>query len=180
MGAETARPPIAPETTVGSLLAHYPELEASLLALSPAYGALKNPVLRRTVAKVATLRQVAKVGNVPLPTLINRLRADAGQAPASCVDEADETALERPDWADPALVARTYDARPVIDAGGHPMPQVMRDWAGLRPGEVYELVTPFLPEPLVALAAEKGYRAWSVREGSDLVRTYFARDETRR
>ena len=44
-----------------------------------AFSALKNPVLRRTVAKVTTLRQAAKVGNVELTDMINRLREEVGQ-----------------------------------------------------------------------------------------------------
>ncbi|HOK52235.1 MAG TPA: DUF1858 domain-containing protein [Bacteroidales bacterium] len=42
--------PITPQTKVGELLEAYPQLEAKLLELSPKFGHLKNPVLRRTVA----------------------------------------------------------------------------------------------------------------------------------
>lgn len=71
-------PEITPETRLAALLEALPELEETLYALSPTYKKLKNPVLRKTVGRVATLRQVARVGDVPLGRLINTLRAAAG------------------------------------------------------------------------------------------------------
>ena len=53
---------ISPKTKVGELLDAYPELEQLLMAMSPAFEKLKNPVLRRTVAKVATLQQISVAG----------------------------------------------------------------------------------------------------------------------
>ncbi|MDD4434532.1 MAG: DUF1858 domain-containing protein, partial [Parabacteroides sp.] len=47
---------------VAELLNDYPEIEDTLLSLSPAFAKLRNPVLRKTVARVTTLQQAAKVG----------------------------------------------------------------------------------------------------------------------
>jgi len=166
--------PITPDTKVGEMLERYPHLEEVLIGLSPAYKALRNPVLRRTVAKVAALRQVSAVGNVPLGRLIETLRTAAGQHPLEGgTPEAPEPAGERPGWACLPAADRTFDARPVIEAGGHPMPQVMRDLSELKPGEVYALVTPFVPAPLVDLAQERGFATWSAREGPEFVRTFI-------
>jgi len=51
----------------------------------------------------------------------------------------------------------------------------MADLAALGGEDVYELVTPFVPAPLVELAREKGFASFSVSEGDALVRTYFRR-----
>lgn len=164
---------ITPDSKVGEMLEHYPDLEDVLIGISPAYKALRNPVLRRTVAKVATLRQVSKVGNVPIGMLIDRLREAAGQGPLGMQEDAPDSPVARPSWADPAAVAKTFDARATIEAGGHPMPQVMQGLEELQAGQVYALITPFVPAPLIDLAAQKGFKAWSIREGPELVRTYF-------
>ena len=163
---------ITPDSKLGDLLERWPGLEAVLLDLSPHFKALKNPVLRRTVAKVATLRQVSAVSGVSLGLLVERLRAGAGLAPIE-VGEETGAAAERPAWADEAHVTRTHDARAEIEAGEHPMPRVMADLAALGDGQVYALVTPFVPAPLVDLARGKGFLAFSVTEGDSLVRTYF-------
>lgn len=167
---------ITPDAKVGTLLERWPGAEAALLDISPHFRALRNPVLRRTVAKVATLRQVSKVSGVPLGTLIERLRAAAGLPPLAVAEE-DAAPGERPAWASDAAVTRTHDARPAIEAGEHPMGQVMADLAALPEAAVYLLLTPFVPAPLLDLARGKGYLSYSVSEGEGLVRTYFHRSE---
>jgi len=166
---------ITPDSRLGDLLARWPELEDVLRELSPHFKALQNPVLRRTVAKVATLRQVSTVSGVSLGVLVARLRAGAGLAPAPALEEERRAPTERPPWAEERQVTRTHDARAAIEAGEHPMQQVMADLARLADGEVYALVTPFVPAPLVDLARGKGYEAVSVTEGEALVRSYFRR-----
>lgn len=167
---------ITPDSKVGELLERWPALEQVLLDLSPHFQALKNPVLRRTVARIATLRQVATVSGVSLGTLVARLREGAGLAPADAPDEGAAPAA-RPAWAHARSVTRTHDAREAIEAGEHPMARVMADLAALADGEVYALVTPFVPAPLVDLARGKGFQSFSDAEGEALVTTYFRRGD---
>lgn len=101
-------PDITPDTKVGALLERWPGLEAVLVELSPHFRALRNPLLRRTVAKVATLRQAATVGGVPLGVLIGRLRAAAGLAPLAVAGEdggGPGPSSARPEWATEAAAA---------------------------------------------------------------------------
>jgi len=175
MNAETPNAPITPETRIGELLEAHPELEEVLIEISPTYQALRNPVLRRTVAKVATLRQVAQVGGVSLGVLIGRLRCAAGQEAADFVDDSVAGAAGWSEWAQDAQVAVSFDAREVIESGGHPLERVMRDLAALEPGRIYELITPFVPAPLVDVARQKGYDGVSLEERPGLIRTRFRR-----
>ena len=105
---------ITPESKLGELLERWPALVEVLIELSPHFRALKNPVLRRTVAKVATLRQVSKVSGVSLATLIERLRAGAGLSPLAFTDEGGSGPAERPPWAVEGAVMGTLDARGAI------------------------------------------------------------------
>ncbi len=169
---------ITPDSKLGELLERWPGLEDVLVQLSPHFRALRNPVLRRTVAKVATLRQVSSVSGVALGVLIERLRAGAGLPPVALADERGGALSERPTWAAEDAVTRTHDARSGIEAGEHPLPRVMADLAALAEADVYQLLTPFVPAPLVDLARGKGFVSYSVREGDALVRTFFRRDTT--
>ena len=54
---------ISPKTKVLQLLEAYPALEDLLIDYVPAFRKLKNPVLRNTVAKIATLQQAAAIGH---------------------------------------------------------------------------------------------------------------------
>jgi len=164
--------PITPETKIGPLLEAYPDLEQVLIEVSPTYEALRNPVLRRTVANVATLRQVATVGNVPIGTLISRLRCATGQAEGAIDEEEDAPAAP---WPPDDSVARSFDARAVIESGGHPMQQVMQELAALAPEGVFELITPFVPAPLIDLARGKGFVGVSRELSPGVVHTRFRR-----
>jgi len=176
MPERVAASDITPDSRLGDLLERWPGLERALLELSPHFKALKNPVLRRTVARIATLRQVSTVSGVPLGRLIERLRAAAGLPPLEVADGSDGAPADRPAWAVPSAVARSHDARAAIEAGEHSMPRVMAELAALSTGQVYELVTPFVPAPLVELARGKGCSCFSVVEAEGLVRTYFRKD----
>ena len=70
---------ITPSVTVNALLKEYPELEEVLIEMAPPFKKLKNPILRRTIAKVATIRHIAAVGGIPLNELISKLRKAVGQ-----------------------------------------------------------------------------------------------------
>jgi hypothetical protein len=166
---------ITPDSKLGDLLERWPRLEEILVAMSPHFRALRNPVLRRTVAKVATLRQVSAVSGVPLHELVEKLRAGAGLPPLAVSAEAGEAPAAPPPWATPGAVTRTNDARDAIARDEHPLPQVMSDLAALEAADVYLLVTPFVPAPLVDLARSKGFEVFSVRVGEGVVHTFFRR-----
>jgi hypothetical protein len=47
---------ITPSTRFAEMLDNYPELEDTLIGIAPSFKKLKNPFLRKSVAKVATLK----------------------------------------------------------------------------------------------------------------------------
>ena len=63
---------ILPSTKVGALLDRYPELEGILIRLTPVFKKLRNPFLRKGVAKVASLKHAAAVAGVPVNDLVNK------------------------------------------------------------------------------------------------------------
>jgi len=163
---------ITPDTRLGILLDTYPQLESVLTTISPAFAKLKNPLLRKTVAKIATLHQVSQIGNIPIGNLINTLRAAVGQA-ENFVPETDSiSANGSPEWFDSTRIKKSLDARPILDRGEHPLSNVVKDLAELKSDEIYELITPFHPAPLIDTMKSKGFQAWSRTDG-DLIKTYF-------
>lgn len=174
MGSVISKIEITPDTKVGALLDDYPELEDVLIEMAPVFKKLRNPVLRKTVAKITALRQVAQIGKLSLATMINKLRDKAGVDAALDVGEAagvDSSA--QPGWFKPALIAKTLDARVMLETGGHPVSDVISELSSFPAGKIYELITPFLPAPLIDQVQAKGYQAWSQEESTELIKTYF-------
>ena len=61
------------KTKINDLLNQYPFLLDFLTTLSPKFNALKNPVIRKTMGKVATLSKVSAMGGLDLGELISSL-----------------------------------------------------------------------------------------------------------
>lgn len=169
------RPAITPEMKVGQLLEHYPEAEATLFELSPAFQRLRNPVLRRTVARVTSLRQAATVGGVDLGLLINSLRRQVGQEVADIEDESAGPGA-RPEWLLPDRIQYRVDIRPILAAGEKPVGKVLVDLAKLPAGRIYELTAPFVPAPLIDIARERGFEVWWKKESKEVTLVYFCKD----
>lgn len=117
---------ISPKTKVGELLDNFPDLESVLMEMSPAFEKLKNPILRKTVARVATLQQVAVVGGLNVDDIVNRLRKKVGQS-AGDEDSTESEYLSgvSPDWFDEAKIITRFDASPIINSGGSPMNEIL-------------------------------------------------------
>lgn len=158
---------ISPKTKVGELLQAYPELEPLLISLSPMFEKLKNPVLRRTVAKVATLQQVSVVGGLSVDVIVNRLRKEVGQDQSTeDSDQKPDAQSEQPTWFREDQITMRYDATPVINSGGSPMNEVIQKANSLSEGEILELQTPFVPAPILDMLKGKNFKIYTAQQGS--------------
>jgi hypothetical protein len=143
----------------------YPEVENILLEMSSGFAKLKNPILRRTVAIVANLRQAAELGKVPLGKLINLLRQAVGQDEWwENISEDSNKKAGIPTWVSAGKINKSIDARSMLDAGEQPVTLVLKELSLLPEGKLVELITPFLPTPLIDLAKKKDFCAGQKRK----------------
>ncbi|MCP4582215.1 MAG: DUF1858 domain-containing protein [candidate division Zixibacteria bacterium] len=166
---------ITPDTKIGELLSRYPDLENVLLEISPAFAKLKNPILRKTVAKVANLRQAAQIGGITVAKLINQLREAAGLADDSDVvyEPQSSQTSEPPEWVRTSAVIKTLDASEMLEKGEHPVTIVLSEIKNLQEKQLYLLITPFIPAPLIDKARNQGFLVWYHEADNDKVKTYF-------
>lgn len=157
---------ITPETKIGELLEAYPEVEAKLIDWVPAFSRLRNPVLRRTVAKVATLEQAAAIGGIAARDLVLRLRAATGQPDTSLPvlnntrPAADPTAAP-PLWLRDAPVRENLDADTMLSTGEHPIGRIRQFAATAAPGDIVRLTSSFRPSPLLDMLEKGGAAVYS-------------------
>jgi len=55
---------ITPKTSIRELFDHFPQLEEVFIEMVPTLKKLKNPILRRTIARVTSLQQASLVGGI--------------------------------------------------------------------------------------------------------------------
>jgi hypothetical protein len=169
---------IGPETTVGAMLEAYPELEGVLVEMAPVFAKLRNPVLRRTVAKVASLEQAAKIGGVSLQALILRLRDATGQtAPDLPILMPPQDSGDDASWLAAGRVVEEIDADAMLERGAHPIGKIREAVGVLGPGEVVVLRSSFRPQPLIDTLRRAGASVHSSMQGATHF-TWFGRQAT--
>jgi hypothetical protein len=173
---------INPETKVGALLDAYPGIDEQLIAWVPAFSKLRNPILRKTVAKVATLEQAAQIGGIGVRELVRKLREVTGQpledqgcgpyphGPAPAVAEPE------PEWLRRGVVCHEMDADGMLAAGEHPIGRIRMLAGALGPGQMIRLTSSFYPAPLIETMRRGGLAVYSHQEESGRSVTYFARE----
>jgi Domain of unknown function (DUF1858) len=175
--------PITPQTRVGELLDAYPQLEEVLIRQAPAFKALKNPILRRTVAKVATLEKAAQVGGIPVRDLVSALHQAAGLGeggPGPDGETAPAPAVLGPQDPPPAWVREdqvrvTIDAEAMLTGGEVPLPRVQRALQDVEAGQLVKILSRFHPAPLIEAVERGGHRTCVVQAGPTMYHTYVCR-----
>ena len=124
---------ITPKTTVHTLLKEYPFLLDFLAGYHPELKKLTNPILRRTVGRMATLDAVAEQAGVPLNALTDDLVAE----------------VEKQTGARPA-VADVADAQTIDPARLEALHGIVKD---LHAGKSVEEVKPAFEELIADVAA---------------------------
>lgn len=168
--------PILPSTRVGTLLDRYPQLEDVLIALAPPFRKLKNPLLRKGVARVASLQHAAVAGGISVGELVSKLRAAVGQ-PALDFENymgAGTYFTDQPEWFDAGRIVVSIDEQE-SDPDRMPIAGVLQAVVRLRELEIIELITSFIPAPGIEILKHKGLLVWTVRDESGLIRTYISK-----
>lgn len=143
------------ETKIADLLNH--GMKETLIEINPKFKKLNNPVLRRTIAKVATVKQAAIVGGMEPGDLLNRLRTAVGQRTL----EGTETHLPEkdlfPSWAEEERAKVSIDANEALDRDENPLALAHNKLKELDSGEILEIVSDFRPQPLIDEFRKKGF-----------------------
>ncbi|MFA6618120.1 MAG: DUF1858 domain-containing protein [Candidatus Neomarinimicrobiota bacterium] len=161
---------ITPKSKLLHVLDEFPQLEDKLIEFIPAFKELKNPLLRKTIAKIATMQQVAAIGKINVEELINMSRKLVGQ---DCIESSDNFKVNRskPEWFT-GKVDESFDAREMLARGEHPINQVLSDLNELASGKTYELISSFLPVPLIEKGTSLGFEHYVIEE-NDRVKIYY-------
>jgi hypothetical protein len=84
--------------------------------------------------------------------------------------------MTAPDWLKKDKIKNSLDARPLLAQGIHPLEQVQQECAALEPGEIFEIITPFPPAPMIEKMAAAGFETHSESGEDGLFHTFFRKE----
>jgi TusA-related sulfurtransferase len=85
--------------------------------------------------------------------------------------------MNTPDWLQKEKIKITLDARPMLAQGLHPLEQVQKECAELQPGEIFEIITPFPPSPMIEKMVAEGFYVHSEQGKDGLVHSCFMKKQ---
>jgi uncharacterized protein (DUF2249 family) len=83
--------------------------------------------------------------------------------------------MSTPDWLKKENIKISLDARPLLAQGIHPFEQVQQECAAMTPGEIFELITPFQPSPMIEKMAAAGFETYSTASEDGMFHTCFTK-----
>jgi uncharacterized protein (DUF2249 family) len=131
-----------------------------LIGINPKFKKLNNPVLRRTLAKIAGVKQAAIVGGMDPMDLLNQLRVAVGQTAVEYADTNGETStLKAPMWITQEP-KETLDANVLLDAEDNPLAIAYNSLRQLSDGDILTITADFQPEPLIEEFEKAGHEVY--------------------
>jgi len=163
---------ITSKSKLFDVLEAYPALEAQIINIAPPFQNLKNPVLRRTVGKIATLEKVAQISGMDAGKLVNTLRRAVGQSELGA-EAAGSFAVEIPSFADdPAWIAGepqfSLNGMEMLQRGEVPLGRVNELLGQIEPGRFILLVTNFEPTPILEAMQKQNRKIFHKIHPNDL------------
>lgn len=164
------------KTKIAKIIKYNPKAMDAIVALSPDFKRLLNPVLRRLVAGRTSISMASKMGKVT--------PQDFFKALAPLGFEIDENVKEEEEKVDnkplPSYLAalkpeniKEFDVRQLIADGGDPLKSIQMKVRGLNAGEALLVITDFNPIPLLRLLSSQGFEYHQDFVDSDTIHSYF-------
>jgi len=160
------------EITIDTKIATLLEIDGmkdTLIAINPKFKKLNNPVLRRTLAKVASVKQAAIVGGMDPVELLNKLRESVGQEPIQ-VDLEQKESKQDIITKEPKIV---INANEILDKEQNPLAITRKALKELQKGEVLMILSDFKPEPLIDEFSKDGYKINSTSSDDKNFKTFI-------
>ncbi len=160
------------ETKIADLLNDYEGMKDILIKINPKFKKLNNPVLRRTLAKIAGVKQAAVVGGMDPEDLLNQLRVAVGQKPVKSHGEKEDHVVEvRPDWIS-SEAKTSLNANEMLDREKNPLAEANKILKKLETGDILTIVSDFRPEPLIEAFEKAGHTVYCDAKADDRFVTY--------
>lgn len=172
--------PILASWKISEVLQKHPDLLDTLVDLSPAFGKLRNPLMRKVQTRLVTVAQVAGIAGLEPAALTRALNEAVGiAAPAEASIDARESGgayAEVPPWVATAPYSTEVDVRPIMARGEEPFKAIMAVARPVPVGSAFRLQAGFEPLPLYDVLAKQGFAHWARQHGPEDWEIVFFRE----
>lgn len=164
------------KTKIAHILKEHPDALQIIVALSPDFKKLLNPILRKLVAGRATIAMASKMGGVKPQDFFNALKPmgfEVDENYKSTEKIVVETSLPEFLGSRKKEQIIEFDVRKMIADGGDPLRPIQEKVRKLKVGEVLLIVADFQPVPLIRLLGNQGFESHVRTLAADKIETYF-------
>ncbi len=164
------------QTKIAALLKFHNDALDAIVALSPAFNKLRNPLLRKLMAGRTSIAMAAKIGGCTPKDFFKALAPLGFKEDVATPTEVNAEAKQPlPDYLTSLKPEQiiNFDVREMIASGDDPLRQIQEKVKELKPGEALKIVNTFEPVPLIKLLERQGFQAYVDNLSDDLIETYF-------
>lgn len=177
--------PIRLDDRISTVLARDERLLDVLVAAAPALGKLRNPLLRKTMSKLATVEHAARIAGLDAVDLLARLngalageplREDPYPSASSVGHDAPRDAMPTELLHAPPDRIVDLDVRDELRAGREPFRLIMSAALRVGEGQVLRVRAIFEPAPLYQVLGRQGFSHFTEQLGAEDWRVWFWRE----
>lgn len=168
---------ITSKTKISALIKANTKTIDAIAEINKHFRKLRNPILRRTLAKRVTIKDAAKIGGVTVDVFMDKLvniGFTVGTEETDIFTKKENTPMA-------FIIAEEntidLDVRPNIEAGNDPFQVIMAAIKALPDGSTLKIINSFEPIPLINVLKGKGYLSKTERPSHGVVHTYFQKGE---
>lgn len=161
-------------TRIAAILKQRPEALDVIIALSPRFEKLRNPILRKVMAGRTSIAMASKAGGCSMADFFAKLKPlgfefNGGEPPAR------EAKKQIPAFLASLNKAQVtdIDVRPIIAAGEDPLNLIIEKVRTIQAEQVLKIINTFEPVPLMLLLEKQGFESFSDVISDNLTETYF-------
>ena len=146
---------ITPKTKIFDIIIKYPEVEDFLIELVPSFEKLKNPILRNTIASVASIEQAAIIGGMEIELLIGILSKKLNLKREITIPE---ELKDSSNWnLSNYIILQKINVEDITNKGAKSLLVILDELKNLMKNEIIILDSNFYPDTLINKAIEAGF-----------------------
>ncbi len=164
-------------TKISFLVDHHPAAIDTLVTITTKFRKLRNPVLRKLLAKRATISMAAGIAGCSLDSFFEKLKPLGFEKELSKPSLLQETKVAEKRTFKPEEVI-DLDVREILAKDRDPLPGIMKKFRSLGSNKALRIINSFEPTPLMKLLGNQGYHSFTEIPFPGVFHTFFYRMET--